>query len=38
MANPPGEVTARLGEMKLSSKDALTRLIPTPPPGGALHA
>jgi hypothetical protein len=28
MANPPGEVTARLGEMKLGSKDALTRLIP----------
>jgi RNA polymerase sigma-70 factor (ECF subfamily) len=28
MANPPGEVTVLLGEMKLGSKDALTRLIP----------
>ena len=28
MANPPGEVTALLGEMRLGSKDALARLIP----------
>lgn len=28
MANPPGEVTALLGEMKLGSKDAVARLIP----------
>jgi RNA polymerase sigma-70 factor (ECF subfamily) len=28
MANPPGEVTVLLGELKLGSKDALTRLIP----------
>jgi len=28
MANPSGEVTVLLGEMKLGSKDALTRLIP----------
>ncbi len=27
MANPPGEVTSLLGEMKLGSQDALTRLI-----------
>jgi len=28
MADPPGEVTALLGEMRLGRKDALTRLIP----------
>ena len=28
MANPPGEVTALLGEMKQGSQDALARLIP----------
>lgn len=28
MANPPGEVTALLGEIKLGSQDALARLIP----------
>ena len=28
MLNPPGEVTALLGEMKLGSQDALARLIP----------
>lgn len=28
MANPPGEVTALLSEMRLGSKDALARLIP----------
>jgi len=28
MANPPGEVTALLGEMKLGKQDALARLIP----------
>lgn len=28
MANPPGEVTALLGEIRLGSQDALARLIP----------
>ncbi len=28
MANPPGEVTALLGEIRLGSQDALARLVP----------